>query len=153
MLGERALAQEFDQGRSQGWATRAGVQAAPMNQQHATATLGHRLLDESLGLVSRRVRGQMVQVQFGLGHNLSARERVDQIVGHAKSRAGQLVAFLFNMQGFPRRPRARRRGLRWLFRLPIGHYPPGPGRQRPHTLHGGLEKPALFFLGRVLAFG
>jgi hypothetical protein len=43
--------------------------------------------------------------------------------------------------------------LRWRFHLPIWHYAPGPGRQGPHTLHGGLEKPALFFLGCVLAVG
>jgi hypothetical protein len=129
------------------------MQTAAMNQQHATPTLGHRLLNESLGLVSGRIRGQVMQVQFSLGHDLAARERPQQIVGHAKGRTGQLVTILFYVQRFPRRPRPRDRGRRRLHCLPLRHSAPGPRRQRPHTLHGGLEKPAIFFLGRTPAFG
>jgi hypothetical protein len=77
------------------------VQAAPVNEQHAAAPLLDRLLDETLGLVGRRIGSQVVQVQFGLGHNLAAGERADQVVGHTKGRTGQSVAVIIHMQRFP----------------------------------------------------
>jgi len=121
-----------------------------MNQQHATPTLCHRLLDETLGLMSGSVRAQVVQVQFGLRHNLAARERAQQIVSHAKGRTGQLVSILFYLQRFPRRPRRQGRSG-WRVGLPLRHDAPGARRQGPYTLHRGLEEPALLFLGLALA--
>jgi hypothetical protein len=124
------------------------MQAAPVNEQHTAAPLLDRLLDETLGLADRRIGRQVVQVQFGLRHNPTTRERADQIVGHTKGRPGQSVAVLIHMQRLPWRPTLRRRCRRWRFRLPVGHSELAPRRQAPHPLHRSLEKPALFFLGR-----
>ena len=102
------------------------MQAATVNEQHATPTLRYRLLDEVLGLMSGGVLSQVVQVQFGLRLNLAARERADQVVGHAKSRTGQFVAVLIYMQRILRRPQPCARGWRGRVLLPLGHGAAGP---------------------------
>jgi hypothetical protein len=126
------------------------MQATAMNQQHATPTLCHRLLDEALGLVSGNIRGQVVQVRLGLGLNLATRERANEVVRHAEGRGRQILVLPSHVQWFPRRPRPQR-GWRRLHWLPLRHDTPRARRQGPYTLHRSLEKPAVFFLDRLLA--
>jgi hypothetical protein len=100
--------------------------------------------------VSGNLGAQVVQVRLGLGLNLATRERANEVVGHAESRSRQVLALPVHMQWFPRRPRPRR-GWRRLLCLPFRHGTPRARRQGPHTLHRGLEKSAVLFLGRLLA--
>jgi len=74
------------------------MQAAAVNQQHATAPLLDRLLNEAFRLMGGDVRGQVVQVHLGLGLDLAARERADQSVGHTKGCAGQFLALPLDAQ-------------------------------------------------------
>jgi hypothetical protein len=70
-------------------------------------------------------------------------------VGHTKGRTRQFCTLPIDVQRFSPRPTLRRRGWRWLDRLPIGHGALRARRQGTHALHRSLEKPALFFLGRL----
>jgi hypothetical protein len=123
------------------------MQTATVNDQHATPPLLDRLLDEALGLMSSGIRSRAVQIQLGFRLNLAARERADQVMGHAKSCTRQVLALPIHLQRFTQRSLPRDRDWRRRYRWPLRHGAAGPGRQRSYPLHRRREKPAVFFLG------